>query len=109
MSEMASAVQHNIGLVTIVFNNSSFGNVRRDQQERFNSNLIGADLVNPNFLKISEAFGVDGYSISQPTELKSILAKAIENNRPAIIEVKIERGTEVSPWKYIHKTIIAPS
>ena len=24
-------------------------------------------------------------------------------------EVKIERGTEVSPWKYIHKTIIAPS
>lgn len=108
MSEMASAVQHNIGLVTIVFNNSSFGNVRRDQQERFNSNLIGADLVNPNFLKISEAFGVDGYSISQPTELKPILSKAIENNRPAIIEVKIERGTEVSPWKYIHKAVVAP-
>ena len=49
-----------------------------------------------------------GYSISQPTELKPILSKAIENNRPAIIEVKIERGTEVSPWKYIHKAVVAP-
>ena len=108
MSEMASAVQHNIGLVTIIFNNSSFGNVRRDQQERFNSNFIGADLVNPNFLKISEAFGVDGHSISHPNELKPILSRALENNRPAIIEVKIERGTEASPWKYIHKTVVAP-
>ena len=102
MPELATAIQHNIGLITIIFNNSSFGNVRRDQKDRFESHIIGADLTNPDFLKIAESFGADGYRLNSPKELKSILAKAIDNNRPAIIEVEIEKDSEASPWKYIH-------
>jgi acetolactate synthase-1/2/3 large subunit len=101
MPELASAAQHDIGLVTVVFNNSSFGNVRRDQQLRFNSNLIGADLENPDLMKLAESFAVDGYRVTSPVELKPVLARAIDNDRPAIIEVVVERGTETSPWKYI--------
>jgi len=101
MPELASAAQHDIGLVTVVFNNSSFGNVRRDQQLRFNSNLIGADLENPDLMKLAESFAVDGYRVTSPVELKPVLAKAVDNDRPAIIEVVVERGTETSPWKYI--------
>jgi len=101
MPELAAAVQHEIGLVTIVFNNRSFGNVRRDQQEKFGSRLIGADLDNPDFVQVARAFGADAYRVSSPGELKPVLAGAIDANRPAIIEVQIERGSEVSPWKYI--------
>jgi len=101
MPELASAAQHGIGLVTVVFNNSSFGNVRRDQQLRFDSNLIGADLENPDLMKLAESFAVDGYRVASPDELKPVLAKAIDNDRPAIIEVVVERGSETSPWKYI--------
>lgn len=101
MPELACAVQHGIGLVTIVFNNNAFGNVRRDQQERFESHLIGADLDNPDFMKLAEAFGADGYRVASPQELKPVLAKAIDADRPAIIEVVIERGSETNPWKYI--------
>jgi acetolactate synthase-1/2/3 large subunit len=101
MPELASAAQHGIGLVTVVFNNSSFGNVRRDQELRFNSNIIGADLENPDLMKLAESFAVDGYRVRSPGELKPVLAKAIDNDRPAIIEVVVERGTETSPWKYI--------
>ena len=93
MPELATAIQHNIGLITIIFNNSSFGNVRRDQKDRFESHIIGADLTNPDFLKIAESFGADGYRLNSPKELKSILAKAIDNNRPAIIEVEIEKDS----------------
>jgi acetolactate synthase-1/2/3 large subunit len=103
MSELATAVQHNIGLVTIVFNNNSFGNVRRDQQMQYDSHLIGADLVNPDLMKLADAFGVDGYRVNTPDELKPVLAKAIDNDKPALIEVIVERGSEVSPWKYITK------
>ena len=77
MPELASAAQQGIGLVTIVFNNNSFGNVRRDQQLKFDSNLIGADLVNPDFVKLAESFGVAGYRVESPEELKPALAKAI--------------------------------
>ncbi len=103
MPELASALQHGIGLITIVFNNNSFGNVRRDQQLKFDSNLIGADLVNPDFVKLAESFGVAGYRVDSPADLKPALAKAIEDDEPAIIEVVIERGSETSPWKYIHR------
>jgi acetolactate synthase-1/2/3 large subunit len=103
MPELASAAQHDIGLVTIVFNNSSFGNVRRDQQEKFDNHLIGADLDNPDFVKLAESFGVAGYRALSPEELKPALAKAIDDDKPAIIEVLIERGSETSPWKYIHR------
>jgi len=103
MPELASAVQHDIGLVTIVFNNNSFGNVRRDQQRQYDSHLIGADLANPDLMKLADAFGIDGYRVKTPDELKPALATAIDNDKPALIEVVIERGSEPSPWKYIMK------
>jgi acetolactate synthase-1/2/3 large subunit len=103
MPELASAAQQDIGLITIVFNNSSFYNVRRDQQERYDNHVIGADLENPDFVKLAEAFGVAGYRVESPAELKPALEKAINEDKPAIIEVFIERGTETSPWKYIHR------
>ncbi len=102
MPELASAAQHDIGLTTIIFNNHSFGNVRRDQQLKYDSNLIGADLDNPDFVKLAESFGVAGYRVESPDELKPALAKSIDDDKPAIIEVMIERGSETSPWKYIH-------
>jgi acetolactate synthase-1/2/3 large subunit len=101
MPELATAVQHNIGLITVVFNNQSFGNVRRDQQIQYDSHLIGADLVNPDLMKIADAFGVDGYRVNSPDELKPALATAIDKDKPALIEVVVERGSETSPWKYI--------
>ena len=103
MPELASAAQHDIGLITIIFNNHSFGNVRRDQQLKYDSNLIGADLDNPDFVKLAESFGVAGYRVESPDELKPALTKAIDEDKPAIIEVLIERGSETSPWKYIHR------
>jgi len=103
MPELAAAVQHNIGLITILFNNQCFGNVRRDQQERFESHFIGADLTNPDFMKLTESFGADAYRVDSPAALKPALAKAIDADRPAVIEVSVEKGSETSPWKYIHR------
>lgn len=102
MPELAAAIQHGIGLITVLFNNNSFGNVRRDQQMNFDGRLLGADLVNPDFMKLAESFGADGVRVDSPAALKPALAKAIDADRPAIIEVMVERGTETSPWKFIH-------
>ena len=102
MPELAAAVQQDIGVITVVFNNSSYGNVRRDQQLRFDNRIIGADLENPDMVKLAESFGADGYRVDSPESLGPVLARAIDNDRPAVIDVTIERGSETSPWKYIH-------
>ena len=49
-NELATAMRHRIPLVSIVFNDGAFGNVRRIQQERYGNRLIGSDLANPDFV-----------------------------------------------------------
>ena len=69
MPELMTAVQHDIGLVTVLFNNRSFGNVRRDQQMNFDGRLLGADLDNPDFVKLAEACGADAERVDSPETL----------------------------------------
>jgi acetolactate synthase-1/2/3 large subunit len=102
MQELATAVQHRINLVTIVFNNRSFGNVRRDQHEQYGGRLLGADLVNPDFLKLTESFGALGLRAATPAALKVQLERALNADRPAVIEVPGEPGNETSPWPFLH-------
>ncbi len=102
VQELATAVQYGIGLVTVVFNNQAYGNVRRDQEQRYGNRLIGADLVNPDFMVLAKAFGLDGFSVSSPQELRPVLAAALAKGAPALIEVKVARGSEAAPWPFIH-------
>jgi acetolactate synthase-1/2/3 large subunit len=102
VQELATAVQYNIALVTLVFNNSAYGNVRRDQQTCFNNQIIGADLVNPDFVKLAESFGVRSYRADSPESLRPVLEQAIALEEPVVIEIVQERGSETSPWEFIH-------
>ena len=102
VQELATAVQHRINVVAIVFNNASFGNVRRDQIERYGGRLIGAELHNPDFVRLAESFGVFGLRAGSPTELRVALEKALAADAPVVIEVRGARGEETSPWKFLH-------
>jgi len=101
VQELATAVQNKINLITIVFNNRSFGNVLRDQQSSFGGRLIGEALENPNFVALAESFGVTAYRAANPVELKVALARALAQNAPVLIEVPGEPGGEASPWPFI--------
>jgi acetolactate synthase-1/2/3 large subunit len=100
--EMATALQHRINVVGIVFNNNSYGNVRRDQQQTYGGRLIGSDLVNPDFVKMAESFGLPAYRAASPDALRRALEQALALDRPSLIEVPVEQGSEVSPWPFIH-------
>jgi acetolactate synthase-1/2/3 large subunit len=101
VQELATAVQFGINLVTIVFNNRAYGNVMRDQQRLFEGRLIGSELRNPDFMKLAEAFDMAGYRAGTPEDLKRVLEKALGEDAPALIEVPVERGSEVSPWEFL--------
>jgi acetolactate synthase-1/2/3 large subunit len=99
--ELASAVQHRIPLVTVVFNDGAFGNVRRIQQERYGNHLIASDLVNPDFVAFGESFGAAAVRVHAPQELRHALRRAFaERSVPTLIEVPV--GALPSPWEFIH-------
>ncbi len=102
VQELATAVQYGINLVTLVFNNESYGNVYRDQQQQFGGRLLGSELVNPNFVALAESFGVSASSVSSPQGLRPALERAFAADRPVLIEVKVLRGSDGDPWQFIH-------
>ena len=93
-------MQFGIHLVTVVFNNSSYGNVRRDQLEQYQGRFLGSDLKNPDFVKFAESFGAVGLRAASAAELGQMLRAAFAANAPVVIEVPIERGSETSPWPF---------
>ncbi len=99
VQELATAVQHDIGLVTIVFNSNSFANVQRQQQEWFDGRIIASDLHNPDFVKLAESFGMNAYRARSPVELRVCLQQAFAHEGPCLIEVPV--GEMPSPWPYI--------
>ncbi|WP_441259122.1 thiamine pyrophosphate-dependent enzyme [Bradyrhizobium sp. 521_C7_N1_3] len=102
VQELATAVQFNIGVVTLVFNNNAYGNVRRDQRERFNGRVVASDLVNPDFVKLAESFGVAAARVTAPDQFKAAMDKALAHDGPYLISVEVTRDSEVSPWAFIH-------
>lgn len=102
MQELATARQFNIAVVSIVFNNNAYGNVRRDQQTVYGNRLLGADLENPDFVALAQSFGVKAMLSRDPSELRAALTDALALNAPVVIEVPVPRGTDSSPWPFIH-------
>jgi len=102
VQELATAVQFNIGVVTLVFNNNAYGNVRRDQRERFDGRVVASDLVNPDFVKLAESFGVAAARVTAPDQFKAAMEKALAHGGPYLISVEVTRDSEVSPWAFIH-------
>ncbi len=90
VQEMATMVQNGINLVTIVFNDGAYGNVRRTQSDMFEGRLIASKLDNPDFTKLAESFGVAGRKADGPEALTRELKAAILANEPTLIDVPIE-------------------
>jgi len=99
VGELATARQHNLAVVVVVFDNGSFGNVRRIQEEQYGNRTIACDLTNPDFLKLAEAFGVAGFRARDAGELERALGEALALGKPALVHVPC--GAMPSPWDMI--------
>jgi acetolactate synthase-1/2/3 large subunit len=99
IQEMATAVLHQIPLVTILFNDNTFGNVKRNQRERYNERYICSDLLNPDFMKLAESFGMAGSRVNSPKGLQLAMEKAFALDAPVLIEVEV--GEMASLWPYM--------
>jgi acetolactate synthase I/II/III large subunit len=99
-NEMATAIRHRIPLVSVVFADGAFGNVRRIQEERYGNRLIANDLANPDFLKFAESFGAVAERARTPEELRAALKRGFaRRDGPTLIEVPV--GPMPSPWEFI--------
>lgn len=99
VQELATAVMYGINAVVVVFNDGAFGNVMRDQTDRFNGRVYGSKLHNPDFVKLAESFGARGVRVEKENAdaLHSALSDALAaDDAPTLIEVPVG----VMPYPY---------
>ncbi len=99
VGDLATAVQLGLNVVTIVFNDGTYGATYRIQQRRYENRIIGTELQNPDFAALAESFGARGLKLSDYKELKGALRSALAEDGPVVIEVPVPNM--VQPWEVL--------
>jgi acetolactate synthase-1/2/3 large subunit len=86
IGDLATAHQHNIPLISIVFDDGAYGNVRWIQATRYGARHIGSDLVNPDFVKLAESFNIAGRRAETPEQLREAIREGFDLNAPMVID-----------------------
>ena len=89
VQELATAVQHKLGVIIILFNNNLYGNVRSMQENLYDNRVIATDLHNPDFVKMAHAFGANSTRVNDMDGLRKAIRDAKGEVLPTLIEVPV--------------------
>lgn len=101
IQELSTCLQYNLPIKIILLNNGNLGMVKQLQDINYagrHSNIYMDSL--PDFVKLAEAYGHIGLSVSQLSELDSTLEKAFSyNNRLVLVNIQVEEHEHVYPMQ----------
>ncbi|MGE0739166.1 acetolactate synthase large subunit [Sulfurimonas sp.] len=96
--ELMTAVEKKLPVINIILNNNYLGMVRQWQTLFYDKRHSETDLsVQPDFVKLAEAFGGIGYRVTTKDEFDAALKDAVEKNVVTFIDVVVERLENVMP------------
>ncbi len=90
ISELSTAVQHNINTVTLVMNNQCWGAEKAYQRDFFNGRYIGADIVNPPYDQVAELYGARGFKADKLSDVADAVEAAIACGKPAVVDIAVD-------------------
>jgi acetolactate synthase I/II/III large subunit len=88
--EFAAAVQEKLQIVVLVVNNGIYGTIRMHQERLFPGRVVGTELVNPDFVAWARAFGAYGELVVRSKDFPDALERALGEDRPALLELKVD-------------------
>jgi acetolactate synthase-1/2/3 large subunit len=99
MQELATARALELDLIALVFNDNAFGAIRTYQDRMFAGRHIGAELTNPDFVKLGEAFGAKSVRVDVK-DVGAAVRRARKEGGLWLIEVPFapEGAVNRVPW-----------
>jgi acetolactate synthase-1/2/3 large subunit len=87
--ELATAVEEKLPIIVVLVNDGSLSLIKSIQERRYEGRFLGVDLRNPDFQKLSAAFGVPHWQVETEASFERALQGAIQLGAPALIEVTL--------------------
>ncbi|MCU0447644.1 MAG: biosynthetic-type acetolactate synthase large subunit [Microscillaceae bacterium] len=97
LQELATIFQYQIPVKIIVLNNNFLGMVRQWQQLFFERRYSFTELVNPDFVALVKAFGIDAEKVKEREELSEALDTMLASPKPYFLEIIVEKEDNVFP------------
>ncbi len=98
IQELATAAQNKIAVIVVVLNNNCLGMVRQWQElfyeKRYSATVFSG---NPDFVKVAEAYNLEGLRITKKEEVEPALEKAIAMKKTVVLDFNIEKEENVFP------------
>lgn len=95
--ELATAVNEEIPVITIILNNSSLGMVAQWQRMFFNRRYVGTYIKNPDFDKLARVYGANGVRAESIGDVIKAVKEAMNLDVPTVIDVPIHPEDDVLP------------
>lgn len=96
MQELGTMIQENVGVKIVLMNNNWLGNVRQFQ-ELIYSRYSFTRMLNPDYGKIAEAYGIDSAVVEKREDLKSAVERMFADEKPFILNVHVSEEDNVFP------------
>lgn len=97
-NELSTAAKYNVPIVEIIVNNSVLGMVYQWQNLFYEKRYSNTILQKPtDYVKLAEAFGVKGYTITNQEELEPVLREALSQNGPVLVNCLVDKNMNVLP------------
>jgi acetolactate synthase-1/2/3 large subunit len=98
MQELATVKEHNLPVKTVILNNKFLGMPKQWQDLFYGKRYANTDIqVQPDFVKLAEAYGIQGYRATTPSEATKVLEEALTRREPCIVDLVIDPHEHVYP------------
>ena len=89
LQELATLRKNNLNVIVFILNNSELGIIRQWQEDFYDMDSYQTDLANPDFLKLTAAYGIDAVQIDNLTDLEDFLKNDLKG--PMVVEIKVDK------------------
>lgn len=97
IQELITLVQDNFPVKVLILDNNYLGMVRQWQEQFYSKNYSGVDLLNPDFVKLVEAYHIPAVMVDNHNDFETAIKKAQTHNGPFVIHAKVMKEENVLP------------
>jgi len=88
--ELATAVQYEVPIVVLVFDNGMYGTIRMHQEQHYPGRVIGTTLKNPDFAALARSYGADAWHVKRTEDFSDAFTQAQASKRPSLIHISVD-------------------
>lgn len=97
IQELGTILQTQVAVKVIILNNEFLGMVRQWQELFFDKRYASTVMTNPDFVKVTQGFGIEAQRVTKREELKSAIAAMVASKDSYVLEVVVEKEGNVFP------------